>query len=79
MGIDPRRSADDSTDERREHDQHPRLDSETLKRIEYALKGTIDVDVTNLSPDDKLALLIERYNRKTKELRRLKESDSQQV
>lgn len=39
------------------------LDGETVERIENALEGTVNVDVSKLSADDKLALLIERYNR----------------
>ena len=51
------------------------LDQETLQRIDYALEGTIDVDISKLDPDDKLTLLIERYNRKIRELKELKAED----
>lgn len=53
------------------HESHPQLDPETVRRIEYALEGTVDVDVTKLSPDDKLTLLIERYNRKLREFQEM--------
>ena len=48
------------------------LDQETLQRIDYALEGTIEMDLSKLDPDDKLTLLIERYNRKIRELKDLK-------
>lgn len=51
------------------------LDHETLRRMDHALEGTINVDVSKLDPDDKLTLLIERYNRKIRELQELKSQD----
>jgi hypothetical protein len=51
------------------------IDRETLHRIDYALDGTIDVDLSNLSVDDKLTLLIERYNRKLRQIERSNISD----
>ncbi|AUV80577.1 hypothetical protein C2R22_01955 [Salinigranum rubrum] len=52
-----------------------KLDRETLRRVDHALNGTIDVDLSKLDPDDKLTLLIERYNRKMRELNNLKAQD----
>jgi hypothetical protein len=54
-----------------------RLDQETIKRIDHALEGTIQVDISKLSPDDKLTLLIERYNRKCRELDQLTTSTNE--
>lgn len=72
---------DESIDEKQnvESGQYPRLDPQTVARIDNALEGTLRVDIANLSPDDKLTLLIERYNRKMRELQRLKGSDSTHV
>lgn len=55
---------------------NPQLDPETVDRIEYALEGTVNVDVSKLSPDDMLTLLIERYNRKIRELQQLKAEET---
>jgi hypothetical protein len=79
MGFDPRQSNNEAIDEKRNNERHLQLDQETLKRVDYALEGTIDVDLSSLSPDDKLTLLIERYNRKTKKLRQLEGEDSQRT
>ena len=51
------------------------LDQETIQRIDHALEGTINADVSKLDPDDKLILLIERYNRKIRELNKIKAED----
>jgi hypothetical protein len=62
-------SSDRSEDQRSTDElQSVRIDPETLKRIDYALEGTIEVDVSALSPDDKLTLLIERYNRREQKM-----------
>ena len=77
MGFDPRNSANESSGEHRGSNQSLQLDPETVKRIDYALKGTMDVDISGISLDDKLTLLIERYNRKTRELQQLKTTKSE--
>ena len=77
MGLDPRNSANGGTNEYSDTRKFPRLDPETVKRTEYALEGTIHIDVSALSPDDKLMLLIERYNRKTRELQQLRNDEEQ--
>lgn len=64
MGYNP----GSSTQESSEQERQLQLDPETVKRIEYALEGTMDVDISSLSLDDKLTLLIERYNRKVREM-----------
>lgn len=74
MGFNP---TDRLAESQPEHEarEPPRLDAETVRRIEYALEGTVAVDVSKLSADDKLTLLIERYNRKLRELEEIKQRE----
>jgi hypothetical protein len=74
MSFDPPRSGSDPSTGS-EQTGSIEIDPETLSRIDYALKGTIDVDISKLPPDDKLALLIERYNRKVRELEQAEHHD----
>ncbi|WP_276249172.1 hypothetical protein [Haladaptatus sp. YSMS36] len=74
MGIGPSNRIGEANSDQDDFG-HPRLDPETVNRIEYALNGTVDVDVSKLSSDDKLTLLIERYNRKLRELQQLKSEE----
>jgi hypothetical protein len=76
MGFDPRSSEGTKKNSVKEGSQHSQLDPETITRIDNALQGTIEVDIANLSPDDKLTLLIDRYNRKMREIQQMKNMES---
>ncbi|MFC6723179.1 hypothetical protein ACFQE1_01980 [Halobium palmae] len=65
MGFDPRPEKTEQ-DSESNPDQYPRLDPKTIARIDKALEGTINVDLTKLSADDKFSLLIDRYDRKAR-------------
>ncbi|MFC6942983.1 hypothetical protein ACFQE8_24000 [Salinirubellus sp. GCM10025818] len=69
MGLRSNDRPNESSDEHH-REQPATLDAETVRRIEHALEGTVEVDVSKLSADDKLTLLIERYNRKLRDDRR---------
>ena len=73
MGYNPGSSTQESSEQERKLKRQLQLDPETIKRIEYALEGTLDVDISSLSLDDKLTLLIERYNRKVREMEQYEE------
>lgn len=79
MGYDSNQTTGERAQSQNASEGTIQLDAETLQRVDYALEGTIDVDLSNLSADDKLTLLIERYNRKTKERNRLEETDDQRT
>lgn len=75
MGFNSRNSESREDSRIGDMKEDSQLDPETVARIDNALEGTIDVDIGNLSPDDKLSLLIDRYNRKMRELQQLKGSE----
>ena len=66
MGLRSNDRPDESPDDHH-RGQPATLDPETVRRIEHALEGTVEIDVSKLSADDKLTLLIERYNRKLRD------------
>lgn len=65
MGFDPRKREEADHSSQDPSEDYPRLDPKTVARIDNALQGTISVDISKLSADDKLSLLIDRYDRMT--------------